>query len=175
MRVDGISSSLELAPYILAKNWYKPSSAILRGFLLFILFSTVSHPPLPSPTVPCQNMSPVVGLVILLNARCPETWRTRTDGILSSCPVIDLGCVTSRYERQGRTTFYHLVSFRGLQASGNPAYNLWWVIGSVYGLMRVHEVMSTLVSVKSLYPCSFSTMPTIMSPIHTNTSIDRFN
>ena len=79
--------------------------------------STTSGCPLSSPTVPYKNMSQIVGLVVLPNDGCPRYSRTRTDGILSSCPVIFSSCPTSRNERRGRTTLCRLVSSRAL---GSP-------------------------------------------------------
>ena len=55
-------------------------------------------------------MSQIVGLVVLPNDGRPGNSRTRTDGILSSRPVIFSSCPTSRSERRGRTTFCRPVS-----------------------------------------------------------------
>ena len=67
-----------------------PSSAVLRCFP----FPVVFRRPLPSPTVPYQNMSQIVGLVVLPNDGCLGNSRTRTDGILSSLLVIFSSCPT---------------------------------------------------------------------------------
>ena len=68
-----------------------PSSAVFRCFPLFSAVfrrpppsPAVLHHPRPSPTVPYQNMSQIVGLVVLPNDGRPGNSRTRTDGILSS-------------------------------------------------------------------------------------------
>ena len=59
-------------------------------------------------------MSQIVGLVVLPNDGRPGNSRTRTDGILSSRPVIFSSCPTSRNERRGRTTFCRPVPSRAL-------------------------------------------------------------
>jgi len=49
------------------------------------LFPAFLHHPRPSPTIPYQNMSQIVRLVVLPNNSRPGNSRTRTDSILSSC------------------------------------------------------------------------------------------
>ena len=70
------------------------SSAVLNFFPLFSALFLCPPPSLavlhhhrPSPTVPYQIMSQIVGLVILLNDCRPGNSRMRTDGILSSLLV----------------------------------------------------------------------------------------
>jgi len=92
----------------------RPSSAVFRSFPLF---PAVFRRPWPSPTIPYRNMSQIVGLVVLPNDGRPGNSRTRTDGILSSRPVIFSSCPTSRNERRGRTTFCRPVPSRAL---GSP-------------------------------------------------------
>ena len=101
-----------------------PSSAVFRRFPLFSAVAcrpppspAVLHHPLPSPITPYKNMSQIVGLVVLPNDGRPGNSRTRTDGILSSRPVIFSSCPTSRNERRVRTTFCRPVSSRAL---GSP-------------------------------------------------------
>ena len=77
----------------------------------------VLHHRLPSSITPDKNMSQTVGLVVLPNDGHPGNSRTRTDGILSSRPVIFSSCPSSRNERRGRTTFCRPVSSRAL---GSP-------------------------------------------------------
>ena len=98
-----------------------PSSAVFRCFPLYSAVAcrppsspAVLHHPLPSPTTPYKNMTQIVGLVVLPNDGRPGNSRTRTDGILSSRPVIFSSCPTSRNERRGRTTFCRPVSSRAL-------------------------------------------------------------
>ena len=62
--------------------------------------------------VPYQNMSQIVGLVVLPNDGLPGNSRMRTDGILSFRPVIFSSCPTSRNEIRGRTTFCRPVPSR---------------------------------------------------------------
>ena len=101
-----------------------PSSAFFRRFPLFSAVAcrpppspAVLHHPLPSPITPYKNMSQIVGLVVLPNDGRPGSSRTRTDGNLSSRPVIFSRCPTSKNERRGRTTFCRPVSSRAL---GSP-------------------------------------------------------
>ena len=101
-----------------------PSPAVLRCFPLFSAFfrrrlpsPAVPRRPPPPPTIPYKNMSQIVGLVVLPNDGRPGNSRTRTDGILSSRPVIFSSCPTSRVERRGRTTFCRPVPSRAL---GSP-------------------------------------------------------
>ena len=77
----------------------------------------VLHHPLPSPITSYKHMSRIVGFVVLPNDDRPGNSRTRTDGILSSRPVIFSSCPTNRSERRGRTTFCRSVSSRAL---GSP-------------------------------------------------------
>ena len=91
-----------------------PSSVVFR---FFPPSPAVPRRPPPSSTTPYKNMSQIVGLVVLPNDGRPGNLRTRTDGILSSRPVIFSSCPTSRNERRGRTTFCRPVSSRAL---GSP-------------------------------------------------------
>ena len=96
-----------------------PSSVVFRFFPPSPAVPRHTPPPLPSPITPYRNMSQIVGLVVVHpNDGHPGNSRTRTDGILSSRPVIFSSCPTSRNERRGRTTFCRPVSSRAL---GNPA------------------------------------------------------
>ena len=101
-----------------------PSPAVPHRLPLFsVVFRffppspAVPRRPPPSSTTPYKNMSQIVGLVVLPNDGRLGNLRTRTDGILSSRPVIFSSCPTSRNERRGRTTFCRPVSSRAL---GSP-------------------------------------------------------
>ena len=101
-----------------------PSPAVLRRPPLFsVVFRffppspAVPRRPPPSSITPYKNMSQIVGLVVLPNDGRPGNSRTRTDGILSSRPVIFSSCPTSRNERRGRTTFCRPALSRALGSS----------------------------------------------------------
>ena len=123
MRTDGILSSRPVfsgtcpthpseGPFPAVPHHPRPSSAVFR---CFPLFSTVPYRPLPSPTriyLRSWGLSSFLMTAILGNSR------TRTDGILSSRPVIFSSCcLTSRNERRGWTMFCRPFSSRAL---GSP-------------------------------------------------------
>ena len=79
-----VRSFLEPAPHIRVKDrphHPRPSPAV---FHRLPLFSVVFRCFLPSPTVPYQNVSQIVGLVALPNDGRPGNSRTRTDYVLPS-------------------------------------------------------------------------------------------
>ena len=93
---------------------------LFRFFCLHLPFPVVPRRPPPSllsPITPYKNMSQIVVLVVLPNDGRLGNSRTRTDSILSSRLVIFSSCLTSRNDRQGRTTFCRPVSSRAL---GSP-------------------------------------------------------
>ena len=121
-------SFLELAPHLQVKNRSLLSPTFPGCLLLsptvfsyFLLFfhcfppsPAVYHHLLLSPTVPYQNQSQIVGLVILPDDGSPGNSRKRTDGILWSGPIVFSSCPTNRNGRRGRSAFCHPISFRAL-------------------------------------------------------------